>query len=238
MLNASATGSAPLSIDSSPLPLDAQDEAALSKLLDAAGFNEIEPAALDIPASMGFDAPYDPLGASWWALRTIVDYALREVFYYLHNREHGGVAIRDRIREMFEDAIQPGDVVVAHSMGSIIAYDCLSRDLPKAPKAAALVTLGSPLGLNLLRDWLPRDPKRHLVMPPRVMGQWSNAFDPRDIFVRLEGVEWGGKLGLLGDLASTGGRFREYGDLKIEGFGHHAALEYLEKFGDQILPPA
>ncbi|MCB9604533.1 MAG: hypothetical protein H6721_27875 [Sandaracinus sp.] len=216
------------------LPLDVQDEKAIADLLDAARVDKLLTIETETSTATGLQHVHAFPPTSWF-VQKIVEFALREVIYYLRNREHRGVAVRDKIREMFEEAIQPGDVVVAHSMGSIIAYDCLSRDLHDAPNAASLVTIGSPLGLNLLRDWLPRDAERRLVMPRRVTGRWSNGFDRKDVFVRLERVEWGAELGLSEDVASPKDQFYEDGLLENTGLGHHEALEYLDKFRDQIL---
>lgn len=68
-------------------------------------------------------------------------------------------------------------VVVAHSLGTVVAYNVLmSRPHPFAPVAAPLfVTLGSPLAVNAIKSRL----RPHTF--PKPVGQWYNAMDPDDV---------------------------------------------------------
>lgn len=71
-------------------------------------------------------------------------------------------------------------MVIAHSMGSIIAYDTLremGRSNP-APFVDHFVTIGSPLGLPhvKLKIWAESD----LVRTPSVAKRWTNFADRRD----------------------------------------------------------
>lgn len=78
-------------------------------------------------------------------------------------------------------------VVVAHSLGSIVAYRCL-RELGRSAQVRLLVTLGSPLGLRAIR--------RHLTPPtlafPAGVCAWLNARDERDIVAlhELDSSTW------------------------------------------------
>lgn len=67
-------------------------------------------------------------------------------------------------------------VVVAHSLGSIIAYRVL-RELGVAAQVRRLITLGSPLGLHTVRKLLS-PPARTF---PGGTASWFNALDPADI---------------------------------------------------------
>lgn len=89
---------------------------------------------------------------------------LRDVHHYLFNVEFSprpGVKykVQDEIRQRFVKAIaagagQPGPhIVVSHSMGTVIAYDCLKR-VSKTKEVDGLVTIGSPLGLDEIQDRL------------------------------------------------------------------------------------
>ena len=102
---------------------------------------------------------------------SVVNRDLREITAYLTNRK----GCRDLIRGRAVDAIGPDTtVVVAHSMGSLVAYEALHRveyDIP------LLVTIGSPLGLDGII--FPRlDPAAAF---PRSVGRWVNAADTDDI---------------------------------------------------------
>lgn len=163
------------------------------------------------------------------AWRYAIEIALHEVFLYLRSSTY-----RDEIRADFEAVFEPGDVVVAHSMGSVIAYECLCRQ-DRNETASALVTFGSPLGLDALRALLPHRSGR-LVRPRRLGPTWLNAFDPKDWIVRLERGEPGARLGLKGEF--DGGDppgFAEYGGIEIGGAPHHDAVRYLERLRDRVL---
>ena len=67
-------------------------------------------------------------------------------------------------------------VVVAHSLGSVVAYRVL-RQLGANAQVRLLVTVGSPLGLNTVRKKLS-PPARTF---PGGVKSWVNAYDPTDI---------------------------------------------------------
>ncbi len=96
--------------------------------------------------------------------------ATYDVYIYLTN-DRARTYINDGVRKAIRDC----SVVVAHSLGTIVAYNVL-RDLdPKEVKIPLLVTLGSPLGIRSIREKL--SPIKH---PPCVF-EWRNARDPRDV---------------------------------------------------------
>jgi pimeloyl-ACP methyl ester carboxylesterase len=94
---------------------------------------------------------------------------LRDVYVYCNRR---GVAdvIDDIVRA---DIVPEPMVVVAHSLGTVVAYNVLRND-PRALQVRKLVTIGSPLAIRAVR--------RNLVplKSPKTEA-WFNAFDPRDI---------------------------------------------------------
>ena len=65
-------------------------------------------------------------------------------------------------------------VVVAHSLGSVVAYGVL-RNERRPLQVPLLVTVGSPLGVRAIRDQF-----RPLRFPAGVKA-WYNAFDRRDV---------------------------------------------------------
>ena len=106
--------------------------------------------------------------------RTIGLSLVVQVDAYL-NRPHVTKAVDDIVAPF----LQPGPmVVVSHSLGTIVAY----RLLRKANDAELplFVTLGSPLGINAVKDRIS-PPK--LARPAKV-GRWLNGTDDRD-FVAL-----------------------------------------------------
>ena len=75
-------------------------------------------------------------------------------------------------------------VVVAHSLGSVIAADLLRR-LPVAIEVVGLVTIGSPLAnarfdVDKIRETLKE--------PPANLGWWINFWNPSDLIVANRGV--------------------------------------------------
>ncbi|WP_236788749.1 serine peptidase [Amycolatopsis sp. GM8] len=98
----------------------------------------------------------------------------RELHAYLSDTD-AREAVRQTVAEAI-DAVEP-DVVVAHSLGSVVAYESLWAHQNR--EVGLLVTLGSPLAMpGVVADQLePGDDERR---PPRV-SRWVNLADPGDI---------------------------------------------------------
>jgi hypothetical protein len=91
------------------------------------------------------------------------------------NRPHITEAVDDIVAPLFK----PGPVViVSHSLGTIVSYRLLRRT--NFAQVPLFVTLGSPLGINAVKDRIS-PPK--LARPVQV-GHWLNGTDGRD-FVAL-----------------------------------------------------
>jgi predicted alpha/beta hydrolase family esterase len=116
---------------------------------------------------------------------------LRDVHHYLYNvdyspRPGATFKVQDDIRARMikalkEGAEQPGPhVVVSHSMGTVIAYDCLKR-VADAPVVDGFMTIGSPLGLDEVQDKLQPEWSRDNGFPfEKVRGRWVNVYDKLD----------------------------------------------------------
>jgi hypothetical protein len=114
------------------------------------------------------------------ALRAMV-FDLKQVHRYLHDKD-----VRARARERIIKAIgEDTRVVVAHSLGSVVAYEALCAR-PGHP-VQALVTLGSPLGIpNLILHRLQPAPlglggARRGVWPGGDGMVWTNLADDGDV---------------------------------------------------------
>jgi pimeloyl-ACP methyl ester carboxylesterase len=120
-------------------------------------------------------------------------------------------AIRDRVRaEVGPDTL----VVVAHSLGSVVAYEALSS-MPDH-RVRALVTLGSPLGIpNLIFDRL--DPA-----PVERIGRWPGSGD----LVWTNIADRGDIVALVKDLRSVFGP-EVRNTLVHNGVHAHSAVPYL-----------
>lgn len=105
-----------------------------------------------------------------------VAYATNDVAQYLKNE-----LIQDEIDGVVAAAFNQCDpddtiVVIAHSLGSVIAYNLLAHGgLAHDYEIASFVTIGSPLGVTAIRKAV--SPMLH---PPTV-DNWLNAYDTRDV---------------------------------------------------------
>jgi hypothetical protein len=126
----------------------------------------------------------------WLLKKRFLDAYLRDVHHYLFDVEFGPpgkppVRIQQTIRQRFVAAVNapvitPPHVVVSHSLGTVIAYDCLKRVSECVP-VDALITLGTPLGLDEIQDRLQPEWSRNDGFPhEKVRGGWVNLFDRLD----------------------------------------------------------
>lgn len=99
--------------------------------------------------------------------------ATRDVYQYLRNP-----GIRDSIERGITAALTRGvpTVVVAHSLGTVVAYNMLRRDGESHGWVIPLfITLGSPLAITAIKRGVA--PISH----PACVGEWFNAMDERDV---------------------------------------------------------
>lgn len=152
--------------------------------------------AAQIQGFLDEDSTEKGLGSSPWVqalLRAVdqhtalgeaaLDQFTRDVYLYLTFP-----AVSERITSIVMDAIgHEPCVVVAHSLGSIVAYRAL-QELGRKAQVVGLVTVGSPLGLNTVREMLTPPA---LSMPAGVQ-QWFNAYDPGDAVALypLDATRW------------------------------------------------
>ena len=88
--------------------------------------------------------------------------------------------LRKRLKEAIEEHKGKRIMVVAHSMGSIIAYDVL-RALGRTDPSLSInhfVTIGSPLGLPHVKYKVIQE--NSLVRTPSIVKKWTNMADRRD----------------------------------------------------------
>ncbi|MFC2103963.1 hypothetical protein ACFLS4_01260 [Bacteroidota bacterium] len=94
--------------------------------------------------------------------------------------------IRNRVVEVLKKYQHDDIFLIAHSMGSIIAFDILTFNLPKL-KINTLATIGSPLGIPFVRSKIVQEKRMvlnndlKLKTPPGVQKYWYNFSDLEDI---------------------------------------------------------
>ena len=135
---------------------------------------------------------------------------LRDVFLYTT-----APSIRLSVNEIVRAALDDRPtVVVAHSLGTVVAYDILRE--ATGPEVPLLVTLGSPLGIRAIRrEVLP-------VLHPSVVGRWLNGYDERDVVALfpLDADNFGVTPGI-----------ENIGDLRNQTDNRHGIVGYLDKPG-------
>jgi alpha/beta hydrolase family protein len=162
-----------------------------------------DPAVLQAPEAEAPEAAAEPPRAEErfplpWALKQrFLAAFLRDVHHYLFDvewapRPDETYRVQQEIRRRFVEALEAGaarggpHVVVSHSMGTVIAYDCLKR-VPDCPPVDALITLGSPLGIDEVQDKLqPGWTRRDGFSRTKVRGEWVNIFDRLDVVAALD----------------------------------------------------
>lgn len=130
--------------------------------------------------------------------------------------------IQQRLRDEIAAAGQRPVTLVAHSQGSIIAYEVLSALGSSGLRLEVLVTIGSPLGVQEVQDFLDPAPPRVPLRVPR----WHNYADPLDP-VALD-------KGIANDFIPTPTGTRVQNEIIVNsrtrmlwGFNPHSAVGYL-----------
>jgi len=113
-----------------------------------------------------------------WLTRNVTKMFLRDVNDLFVDRTKG-----PRMLEALRERLRSGKgpfVVVAHSQGTMIAYCVLMEQEFRDKDIALLVTVGSPLGIDEVQDYIEElTGQRRLTVPPNVR-QWINVCDPLD----------------------------------------------------------
>lgn len=172
-------------------PAEAAFLEAMRRRLTTLSDDEID-AALATSAPPGTTAAgaLERVPLPWFLKKPLMAVLLRDVHHYLFDKEFAPpgkkpVRIQRTIRERFVDALTtPGitapHIVVSHSMGTVIAYDCLKR-VAECPAVDGLITIGSPLGLDEIQDQMQPGWSRADGFPnERVRDRWFNLFDRLD----------------------------------------------------------
>jgi hypothetical protein len=222
--------------DAPPPPMPGSpEEAAFLEGLRAkmTTFSETELATTEPPP-----VPAQPQGAlervplPWFIKKRFLNAYLRDVHHYLFDVEFapaGGtpVPIQKTIRRRFVDAvggagISRPHVVVSHSMGTVIAYDCLKRVADCVP-VDGLITIGCPLGIDEIQDKLQPEWSRSDGFPhEKVASNWVNLFD------RLDPV-CGFDPKLANDFRKSGASAVEDVAVQNDGLWRHSATKYLRQ---------
>ncbi|CAH2402759.1 alpha/beta hydrolase [Mesorhizobium escarrei] len=189
-----------------------------------------EAVAAIAPESTHEGAAYERVPLPWLVKKIFLETFLRDVHHYLFNTQHSPrpgttYRIQNEIRQRFVAALQAPinngpHIVVSHSMGTVIAYDCLKR-IDDCARVNGLVTIGSPLGLDEIQDKLQPGWTRADGFPSKkVSGSWLNVFDKLDPVCGFDPF-------LANDFRATGLAKLEDIEVSNEGAWRHSIVKYL-----------
>lgn len=179
---------------------------------------------------------FEAIPLPWFIKRRVMKALLKDVHHYLFNTKFSPRAgeeyqVQDYIRKLFvdqlkEDAMnQEGPhVVVSHSMGTVIAYDCL-KNVPDCPRISGYMTVGSPLGISEVYDNFNPDYDRRDAFPSdKVAGDWVNVYD------RLDPVAFDSRI--ANDYQKGGNKVVIDQRVRNSGKWRHSSYKY---YGQQAL---
>lgn len=136
---------------------------------------------------------FEAVPLPWFIKRRVMKRLLKDVHHYLFNSRYSPrpgeeYRVKDHIRRLFVEQLladsnnNPDDshVVVSHSMGTVISYDCL-KNVADCPRISGYMTVGSPLGISEVHDNLkPGYSIRDGFPSNKVTDGWVNIFDRLD----------------------------------------------------------
>ena len=193
--------------------------------VDPDAVEESQPTEAEVQAVREERVPVPP-----WLRKRIMARFVRDAHHYFFNMEFScrpgqTFRVRDELRRRFIACLEEGAadrplVVVSHSMGTIIAYDCLMHE-PDCPPVDGLMTIGSPLGLDEVQDFFPRWTRADGFPGATLRGPWVNVFDPLDVVC-------GADPDLANDYQRGGRKVVE--DLREDNWGtwRHSISKYLQ----------
>jgi pimeloyl-ACP methyl ester carboxylesterase len=137
-------------------------------------------------------------------VRILVARFAGEVYRYL-NFPSCRRAVRDAV--MAEICAYSPDIIIAHSLGSVVAYEALCNYPSKDLRVELLLTVGSPLAMpDVIFEKLEPTPNEGTGQRPPGVNRWVNIADPADFIAVPRWLHlWFDGVG--GDLEASIGTF-------------------------------
>lgn len=113
-----------------------------------------------------------------WLAGNVLDRFVADVQAYLHRPD-----VRKAVHEIVSPAIgaEPS-IVISHSLGTVVAYWILAKELQDNASVKLFLTVGSPLGINAIKTKIVPPPRNF----PEGVEKWVNITDPQDIVALTE----------------------------------------------------
>lgn len=135
---------------------------------------------------------FEAIPLPWGLKKRIMKRLLKDVHHYLFNaafspRPGETYQIQTDIRKRFINQLKQDangsngpHVVVSHSMGTVISYDCL-KNVPECPAIDGYMTVGCPLGISEVYDnFKPPYNASDAFPSEKLSGNWINVYDRFD----------------------------------------------------------
>lgn len=178
--------------------LPADERAAIEAMAAELRVDEPDPVPMPGTHAAG-GAAYEAVPLPWALKKPLMERLLRDVHHYLFNTQFSPRAltlysVQDEVRARTVKALAKGNaaadggahVVLSHSLGTVIAYDCLKR-VSDCAGVTGLITIGSPLGLDEIQHCMKPQWSRDNGYPlERVSTRWVNIYDRIDPVVGLD----------------------------------------------------
>jgi hypothetical protein len=216
-----------------PQPQSAEEKKFLEALRrHMTGLSDAQIAAEPPPDPSAPQGALERVPLPWFLKKPMLNALLRDVHHYLFDVVYAPpgrkpVPIQRTIRQRFVEALGAAAVsrphiVISHSMGTVIAYDCLKR-VADCPGVDGLMTLGSPLGLDEIQDQLQPEWTRAAGFPhEKVSGGWVNVYDKLDPVCGFDPV-------LANDFCKGGAPVVEDIAVQNDGAWRHSLTKYLRQ---------
>lgn len=164
-----------LGFSSSSMEDDSAEGGVLRSLYDNAELAYINSASFSAPPPLGFAKPSlndlrNKLLDLGFDAGIVIDNFIRDVSTYTADE-----TARAEIDLIVHQQILQSDVIIAHSLGSVVAYNVLSKII-SLPRRPAFITLGSPLAFSEFHERLELTPK-----VPASVSSWTNLIIRNDI---------------------------------------------------------
>lgn len=224
------------------------DVPGIERLLERPEPSAEEIAAIDAPSRrmarlwhlFGDSSPL----ASRFVARGELKSMLAEVQAYLANRDGIADRIKSLLYETLADAWDRGEriMLIGHSLGSVIAYECLSRISRHSEgehKVDLFVSLGSPLATRFIRLAVDGADGHGRLHFPACVGRWLN-FSARGeltaLHPRLEPFVVGSERGAVEDHADIYNHFYNGQAMNVhKSYGYLANPEFARSVADWLL---
>lgn len=177
--------------------LPADQKAMTESLAEKLGLNKLPPdgnrnAIPDNAMDEDGDFNFEIIPLPWKIKERVMKRLLKDVHHYLFNatfspRPGESYEVQKHIQQRFVEQLkidkaekEGPHIVVAHSMGTVISYDCL-KNVDDCPAIDGYLTLGSPLGISEVHDnFQPKYRKKEAFPTDTLTGDWVNVYDRLD----------------------------------------------------------